>query len=42
MIEKGYTSAERKVEKKTGLLVIKYNENDNLPYCGEHLSTNSG
>ena len=27
---------------KKRVLVIKYNENDNLPYCGEHPSVNSG
>ena len=28
--------------KKKMMLVIKCNENDNLPYCGEYLSVNPG
>ena len=28
----------REVEKR--MLVMKYNESDNLPYCGEYLSVN--
>ena len=30
-----------KVRSENKVLVTKYNENDNLPYCGEHLSLNS-
>ena len=40
VIEKGGGSGGRKV--KTRVLVMKYNENDNLPYCAEYLSVNSG
>ena len=27
---------------KNGVLAIKCNENNNLPYCGKYLSVNSG
>ena len=42
MIERGGGSRGRKVELKKNVLVMKCNENDNLPYCGEYLSVNSG
>ena len=42
MIEEGCTEGEEGRRVKKRLLVIKCNENDNIPYCGEYLSVNSG
>ena len=38
--EKRCGSRKRKVEQR--VLVMKCNKSDNLPYCGEYLSVNSG
>ena len=40
MAERGDGSGERKVEKR--MLVMKYNKNDHVLYCGEYLLVNSG
>ena len=34
MIERGVGSGGKEVEKR--MLFMKYNESDNLPYCGEY------